>query len=30
MRPWTLLVMALLLAAIFGAALLQLFFRVGG
>jgi hypothetical protein len=29
MRPWTMLVLALLLAAIFGAAVLQLFFKVG-
>ena len=29
MRPWTMLVLALLLAAIFSAAVLQLFFRVG-
>jgi hypothetical protein len=29
MRPWTMMVLALLLIAIFGAAVLQLFFRVG-
>lgn len=29
MRPWTMLVLALLLLAIFGAAVLQLFFKVG-
>jgi len=29
MRPWTMLVLALLLVAIFGAAVLQLFFKVG-
>jgi hypothetical protein len=29
MRPWTMAVLALLLMAIFGAAVLQLFFRVG-
>jgi hypothetical protein len=29
MRPWTLVVLGLLLAAIFGAAVLQLFFGVG-
>jgi hypothetical protein len=28
-RPWTMLALGLLLAAIFGAAVLQLFFRVG-
>ena len=29
MRPWTMIVLGLLLVAIFGAAVLQLFFRVG-
>jgi hypothetical protein len=29
MRPWTLLVLGLLLVGIFGAAVLQLFFQVG-